>query len=101
MKLFVSKSFTSLTLRSSITSSNFFPILKAIGRFKNLENLSLDLDSTPVDDSTVVDLYQLFQYKTLKTLKLQLSQCNLNVESYELCFLLVASLNSKYLENLE
>lgn len=61
----------------------------------------MDLDSTPIDDSTVVDLFQMFQHKRFRTLIIRISECNITCRSYELCFLLVSSLNSKYLETLQ
>ena len=83
-----------------MTSSNLYPILQSISQIKYLESLTLDLESTPIDDSTAVDLFQMFRNKKLVNLNLKLTETGLTKKGFEIMFLLLATLQSKSLKTL-
>ena len=68
---------------------------------KNLKSLNLDLEGTPIDDSTALDLFNLFKYKNYFELSLKLIETNMSSFGFEICYLLVSTLKKNSLKVLE
>ena len=82
------------------TSSNIFPILKSISKLRALNSLVLELEATEIDDSTAVDLFELFKHKRFTHFEIKLSETAITERGLEIIYLLVSTLSSKCLKSL-